>query len=243
MAHAYEFDPWEVLGVPSSARLLEIREAYRAQSKKHHPDTGGDAWAFRLVSRSYEILCCTRVAGRMQEEERNEPPPTSRADPGPRGPTPTTDRPEKAKSDEAFERVGVRDTGYSEDRLVAVELLLLRHEIDHPVEFLLSSRADRNLSCSLNVIWPRPDAHVDLNSRAASVKALADAFKRAAKARKPTRSHTETVENGFRGWLSYPTAEQTFGAFQSLREALNARGFGVIQTTREMTIPRGWSRV
>ena len=37
----------------------EIREAYRSKSKKHHPDLGGDEWAFRMVARAYEVLMTT----------------------------------------------------------------------------------------------------------------------------------------------------------------------------------------
>ena len=57
--HSFSLDPRTVLGVGPGASLEEIREAYRAKSKKHHPDVGGDEWAFRMVARAYEVLKTT----------------------------------------------------------------------------------------------------------------------------------------------------------------------------------------
>ena len=39
--------------------MEEIQRAYRDKSRKHHPDLGGDEWAFRMVVRAYEILKTT----------------------------------------------------------------------------------------------------------------------------------------------------------------------------------------
>ncbi len=51
-----------VLGVGPNASPDEIQDAYRAKSKKHHPDVGGDEWAFRMVVRAYEVLKTTAAA-------------------------------------------------------------------------------------------------------------------------------------------------------------------------------------
>src|SRR5690242_443582 len=59
MNHQFSLDPRSVLGVSSDASMEEIDKAYRAKSKKHHPDLGGDEWAFRIVARSFEILKST----------------------------------------------------------------------------------------------------------------------------------------------------------------------------------------
>jgi hypothetical protein len=57
--HSFSLDPRTVLGVGPDASAEEIHAAYRAKSKKHHPDRGGDEWAFRMVTRAYEVLKMT----------------------------------------------------------------------------------------------------------------------------------------------------------------------------------------
>jgi len=53
-------DPYEVLGVPKTASEAEIKKAFRALAKKHHPDKhAGDAGAqkkFQEISGAYDIL-------------------------------------------------------------------------------------------------------------------------------------------------------------------------------------------
>ncbi|HWA92544.1 MAG TPA: DnaJ C-terminal domain-containing protein [Rhizomicrobium sp.] len=53
-------DPYDVLGVPKKASEAEIKKAFRALAKKHHPDTkGGDAAAqkkFQEISAAYDIV-------------------------------------------------------------------------------------------------------------------------------------------------------------------------------------------
>lgn len=67
MTYTYEFDPFQILGVSPEATLEEIRDAYRQKTKRHHPDVGGEEWAFRLVVRAYEILSTSRVVSRSTE--------------------------------------------------------------------------------------------------------------------------------------------------------------------------------
>jgi len=53
-------DPYEILGVPRTASEAEIKKAFRALAKKHHPDKhAGDAAAqkkFQEISGAYDIL-------------------------------------------------------------------------------------------------------------------------------------------------------------------------------------------
>ncbi|HEX3755913.1 MAG TPA: J domain-containing protein [Rhizomicrobium sp.] len=53
-------DPYEVLGVAKTASEAEIKKAFRALAKKHHPDThAGDAGAqkrFQEISAAYDIV-------------------------------------------------------------------------------------------------------------------------------------------------------------------------------------------
>ena len=47
--HAFSLDPRTILGVGPDATMEQIHEAYRAKSKKHHPDmgatTGRSGWS------------------------------------------------------------------------------------------------------------------------------------------------------------------------------------------------------
>ena len=72
--HAFSMDPRAILGVGPDASLDEIQDAYRAKAKKHHPDVGGDEWAFRMVVRAYEVLKATtdaRIAPRPWESPQS----------------------------------------------------------------------------------------------------------------------------------------------------------------------------
>ena len=84
MTHTFQFDPNAILGVPSGASLSEIRDAYHKKSLKHHPDKGGDEWAFRMVVRSYEILSTARVVNRVAPPPATERRATPRPEPAPR---------------------------------------------------------------------------------------------------------------------------------------------------------------
>jgi DnaJ-class molecular chaperone len=60
MGKSFMRDPYEVLGVPKGANEAEIKKAFRALAKKHHPDRhAGDATAqkkFQEISSAYDIL-------------------------------------------------------------------------------------------------------------------------------------------------------------------------------------------
>lgn len=49
-------NPRKILGVDNDATKDEIVRAYRDKVRKHHPDAGGDAWAFQKVQQAYESL-------------------------------------------------------------------------------------------------------------------------------------------------------------------------------------------
>src|SRR5262245_9260383 len=53
-------DPYEVLGVSKKATEAEIKKAFRALAKKHHPDThGNDPKAvkrFQEINSAYEVI-------------------------------------------------------------------------------------------------------------------------------------------------------------------------------------------
>jgi len=49
-------DPYQILKVHPSAKLEEIKKAYRKLVKIHHPDTGGDSAVMLEVNSAWEIL-------------------------------------------------------------------------------------------------------------------------------------------------------------------------------------------
>jgi hypothetical protein len=47
---------YEVLGVSASATQAEVRAAYRAAARNHHPDAGGDASRMRALNVAWAVL-------------------------------------------------------------------------------------------------------------------------------------------------------------------------------------------
>lgn len=63
-------DPYKILDIRRDATPDEIRQAFLRMAKKHHPDSGGDAWAFQLVRQAYE-----KLAGPTPTDGEIPPPP------------------------------------------------------------------------------------------------------------------------------------------------------------------------
>lgn len=49
-------DYYEVLGISKGSSDSDIKKAYRKQSKKHHPDVGGDEELFKEINEAYSVL-------------------------------------------------------------------------------------------------------------------------------------------------------------------------------------------
>ena len=49
-------DPYQILKVDPSAKLEEIKKAYRELVKIHHPDKGGDSTVMLEINSAWEIL-------------------------------------------------------------------------------------------------------------------------------------------------------------------------------------------
>lgn len=51
-----EDDLYEVLGVSKDASQEEIKKAYRMKASKQHPDHGGDAESFKMITLAHSVL-------------------------------------------------------------------------------------------------------------------------------------------------------------------------------------------
>jgi hypothetical protein len=235
MQHTIEIDPEEILGVRPGASLEEIRAAYHQQAKKYHPDAKGDAWAFRMVTRAYEILGRSRVASRLVEERARASP----AHPTPPRPAAAPLRTQGAEEEQV--RAGVRDAVADPALLVDAEILIIHYETTDPAEFFLTAPEDRNLSCTLNLAWPSrrgSPSYAGPTDPRPYVKRLEAALKPLAKSTGATASRALDEAGRYSLWLTYPTASKAAEAFRAAHQALRAAGFGVDQRTRNLMLPR-----
>jgi molecular chaperone DnaJ len=49
-------DYYQILGVSKQASKADIKKAFRAKAREHHPDKGGDAEKFKTINQAYEVL-------------------------------------------------------------------------------------------------------------------------------------------------------------------------------------------
>jgi hypothetical protein len=238
MLDGLQIDPHTVLGLDRDASLDAIHEAYRRKSKKHHPDLGGDEWAFRIVARAYELL-----TQRDQAQPRKPfvPRPGDRyhfddseldPDPGPMH--------DWAAETERV-RAGVRDRDVPPTRMVLVEVLWLRLEVAD-IYALLDRREASSFSGSLHLSWPDPEAGVeqpvDPEELHAVLGRLAIVFDQIRARPGVLNARSQSDRGRFDAWLSYHSGRDAWTAFTALRPLLKSGGLGVRQLTRELTIPR-----
>jgi hypothetical protein len=238
-----QIDPYAVLGVDQAASLQVIRDAYRQKAKQHHPDAGGEAWAFRIVARAYEILSTERISQATQAEFRARPSQPAGGPAGDARPGPAAGAPRGGQAEMDGVRPGLRDPVGDPARVVDVEKLWIRYEIDHVWLLHEGSSEERFLSCCLNISWPDPS----LASRAESLpdaeeilKKLTEAYDVVRRKIKVTGAWSEVQDHQFQGWLSYAGTQLAWNAFNKLHQELNDRGLSVKQWTRDMIIPRSW---
>jgi curved DNA-binding protein CbpA len=251
-----QIEPHVVLGVAIDAPLHEIREAYRRKAMQHHPDRGGEDWAFRIVSQSYEVLSTARVVQATQTEFRSRSSrptaSTSASAAGPQGRTHAQGQTRTSHKEgpgaaagghSESVRPGVQDAVRDPTKVVDVEKLWVRFEVDHLWLLQDGSHEDRFLSCSLNISWPDPE----LASRAESIpdaeetlRHLTEVFNELHTHTPVTNSRCKVDDHKFQGWLCYPSTQLAWNGFNKLHEELNARGLAVKAWTRDLIIPRDW---
>jgi hypothetical protein len=78
-------DPFQVLGLPSTATLAEVRAARRRLARAAHPDVGGDERRMREINQAFD-QAVRRILGRPDRPV--PPPPASSPPPGPSAPAP-----------------------------------------------------------------------------------------------------------------------------------------------------------
>jgi len=241
-------DPIEVLGVSRDATIQQIHDAYRAKAKRYHPDAGGEDWAFRILSQSYEILSRARVAMRASAGGEAPAPPRRPPQPTPSATRPFTTEPPKAHDrarPDAHESVrpGVHEPSIDPSTVVDVEKVSIRYEADHIWLITDRSRDERFLSSSLNVTWPGPEFSSppgSIPNAESLLRGLAGAFEALGAQTQPVSASSSVDDGRFSCWLSYPNDQLAQAAFAKLRELIHGVGLTVNQWSRELVIPRQW---
>ncbi|OJW25896.1 MAG: hypothetical protein BGO49_22065 [Planctomycetales bacterium 71-10] len=253
MLHHFPFDPRAVLGVSAAATPDEVRDAFREKSKKHHPDLGGDEWAFRMVVRAYEVLKATSEGGLSSDggpapPAPAEPPPWMQPAPasgffsqgrfpfgaGAAGATAA----EAAGADVEPEPPRAEPPGIFQQ--VEVELIWIRFEMaGSPAEHAEGS----TLSVCMVVSWPLRS----LVSRTAEYANLGDTLRRvidafdAVRQSNPLAVRSRIEDGQFVGWLSFADVLAAQAAFLTLRDGLRRHDLTVHLQTRDEIIPESWA--
>jgi DnaJ domain len=215
--HSFSLDPRTVLGVLPTASLDEIHEAYRSKSKKHHPDLGGDEWAFRMVARAYEVLKTTAETVPSQPWE-----------------SPNTDMPEP------------ESPGRTADdfRVIEVELIWIRFKSDRSARPWSSSEGNEETLSVYSVIsWPTPSLvaqAVELGNAGEILRTLIDLFEHLRRSPVVIAGRSRIEDGRFVGWLSYPDVLAAQDALLSLRNTLKGQGLTVNLQTVDERIPFAW---
>jgi hypothetical protein len=229
---SFEIDPQKVLGIPASASLAEIREAYRQKAKRYHPDAGGEEWAFRIIVQAYEMLSQARVLRATQMEQAAERPAPAPA------PRPKVDRGSESV------HAGIHDKNVPPERLVALELLCVRYLWEEADYLWIAQRApdeDRFLSCNLNLLWPDPEVPRHGQAQPASpgtVAALQDIFDQMMIATRAVNSRARADDDRFEAWLTYSNFDRAWKSVNTVHGLLRARGLGLRQWSRDVFIAR-----
>jgi DnaJ domain len=267
MTHHFSIDPRSVLGVGDDASMEEIHNAFRNRSKKHHPDHGGDEWAFRMVVRAYEILKTTK-----EIEERHPCTATVANDLGSgSGTTWGNDKADRVrpmsadnenlhpfttcdntmasgpKDEPAFAHQS-RATAFSptaaEFRTIDVELVWIRFELAGDLKERVHEEPDATtLSVCMVLSWPRASLvkhAAKFPDAAEKLRVVIEAFEHLRCQEKVLGSRSRIEDGQFVGWLSYPNVLEAEAGFQVLQETVSAHDLRVSLRTRDELLPAEW---
>jgi DnaJ domain len=215
--HSFSLDPRTVLDVSPAASLDEIHKAFRSKSKKHHPDLGGDEWAFRMVARAYEVLKTTTVL------------------------TPSKPWESPGGDASASETPGVDPDDF---HVIEAELIWTRFESDRTARpWSLSEENEETLSVCLVISWPKPHLvarAAELNKAGEILRTLIALFDHLGGSTSVVARRSRIEDGRFVGWLSYPDVLTAQDAFLSLRNIVRAQGLTVRLQTVDERIPFAW---
>ena len=244
--------------------MEEIDRAYRAKSKKHHPDLGGDEWAFRIVAHSFEILKST--AGSVGEKrlfatavvpdksswsartgtEAGEPSASSSgwSDAGFYADATRFNGAETATDEEAEFPSQDLSPSPVEFQTVEAELIWIRFAFagtpDAPLD---QEESQTTLSVCMVICWPKASfvtRAVQFADAPEILHHVIDSFE-LLRNQAPTLASRSRIEDGqFVGWLSYPDVVQAMMGFESLKNTLSSHQIQVELRTRDEQIPQEW---
>jgi hypothetical protein len=267
--HSFSLDPRTILGVGPDASPDEIRDAYHAKSKKHHPDMGGDEWAFRMVLRANEVLKTTartsastswsthaadvRQQGqapdwsRIWKSSSDESSSADQAGSGVTAQTTGSERPEQEQGSGADSEPQESQSAIPEPvelGIVDVELIWTRFEKEGSTGLLSTQDADdTTLSVCLVISWPPHellDRTAEFISTGSTLKFVIALFE-SLREQKPVITARSRIEDGrFVGWLSYVDVLTAQDSFLHLRDMCQTRGLAVKLYTRDERVPFDW---
>jgi hypothetical protein len=217
MLDGFDLDPYTILGVSRGAGPQEIRDAYREKSKKHHPDLGGDEWAFRIVAKAYEVLSGATGFQTVRTNFKEE------------------------TFDSGRIRPGVHDKAVHPGRIVAVEMVWVRYEVEDVLTLMAEKSQQRSVSGALTLIWPDPALTEPVPRTIPTDRVLAAlnaSFDELKQKTTPDSARSHIDLGRFEAWLSYPNGHLAWGAFKVFHNGVKARGLGVRQWTRDLILPR-----
>lgn len=209
-----QLDPFEILGVDRDASSKALRDAYYRQSKRYHPDQGGEEWVFRIIAKAYQVL-----QGRRPEIN---------PDPAEIG-------------GNSRIRPGIHDKSVEPAHVVAVEVVWRRYQVSNSVQLLSEPAHRRNVSGSVLIAWPdpaEPGLSIDPKIGATILKALNAAFDDLRARASVSSAHSSIDDGRFEARLDYPDGPTASDAFKRLHHSLKARGLGVRQWSRDVSVPR-----